>query len=135
MEDEELYERIDRKIFEAGSQGYLPLKERLELRKSIFNSFRKLDILQQLLDDPEITEVMINGRDHIFVEESGVMHPWEYEFESDEQLEDMIQQVVSPGKPDGECVESNRGRQTGRRFPGPCGAASGIPGRSGHDHS
>ena len=95
VEDEELYERIDRKIFEAGSQGYLPLKERLELRKSIFNSFRKLDILQQLLDDPEITEVMINGRDHIFVEESGVMHPWEYEFESDEQLEDMIQQVVS----------------------------------------
>ena len=52
VEDEELYERIDRKIFEAGSQGYLPLKERLELRKSIFNSFRKLDILQQLLDDP-----------------------------------------------------------------------------------
>ena len=48
VEDEELYERIDRKIFEAGSQGYLPLKERLELRKSIFNSFRKLDILQQL---------------------------------------------------------------------------------------
>ena len=95
VEDEELYERIDRKIFEAGSQGYLPLKERLELRKSIFNSFRKLDILQQLLDDPEITEGMINGRDHIFVEESGVMHPWEYEFESDEQLEDMIQQVVS----------------------------------------
>ena len=95
VEDEELYERIDRKIFEAGSQGYLPLKERLELRKSIFNSFRKLDILQQLLDDPEITEVMINGREHIFVEESGVMHPWEYEFESDEQLEDMIQQVVS----------------------------------------
>ena len=88
VEDEELYERIDRKIFEAGSQGYLPLKERLELRKSIFNSFRKLDILQQLLDDPEITEVMINGREHI-------MHPWEYEFESDEQLEDMIQQVVS----------------------------------------
>ena len=59
VEDEELYDRIDRKIFEAGSQGYLPLKERLELRKSIFNSFRKLDILQQLLDDPEITEVMI----------------------------------------------------------------------------
>ena len=74
VEDEELYERIDRKIFEAGSQGYLPLKERLELRKSIFNSFRKLDILQQLLDDPEITEVMINGRDHIFVEAVSYTH-------------------------------------------------------------
>lgn len=95
VEDEELYEKIDQKIFEAGSNGYLPLKERLNLRKSIFNSFRKLDILQQLLDDTEITEVMINGKDHIFVERSGKMCAWEYEFESNEQLEDMIQQVVS----------------------------------------
>ncbi len=95
ISDGELYEVIDRHIMSAGREGYLPLKDRLALRSALFNSFRKLDILQQVMDDPGITEVMINGRNHIFVEEMGRMRPWEYEFESDEQLEDMIQQVVS----------------------------------------
>lgn len=95
VSDEELYEIIDRHILALAERAYLPLKERLQLRVSLFNSFRKLDILQQVMDDPDITEVMINGRNHIFVEEQGVMRRWEYEFESDEQLEDMIQQVVS----------------------------------------
>ena len=80
---------------ELGNQEYIPLKERLQLRMNLFNSFRKLDILQQIMDNSQITEVMINGKDHIFVEENGIMHPWDYEFESEEQLEDMIQQVVS----------------------------------------
>lgn len=95
IEDAELYEIIDRQIFAVGEQQYLPLKERMQLRSSLFNSFRRLDILQQLMDNPDITEVMINGGDHIFVEENGVMHPWDYGFESEEQLEDLIQQVVS----------------------------------------
>lgn len=95
IEDRELYEVIDRHIFQIGEREYLPLKERIQLRQGVFNSFRKLDILQQLMDNPEITEVMINGKDHIFVEEQGLMHPWDHGFESEEQLEDMIQQVVS----------------------------------------
>ena len=95
VSDSELYEVIDRHIMELAEQKYLPLKERLQLRTSLFNSFRKLEILQQVMDNPDITEVMINGCEHIFVEEKGRMHPWEYAFESDEQLEDMIQQVVS----------------------------------------
>ena len=93
--DEELYEIIDRLIFEKGEEEYLPLKERIELRTGLFNSFRKLDILQQLLDDPEITEVMINGPRHIFMERKGNMELWDQEFDSQEQLEDMIQQMVS----------------------------------------
>ena len=52
-------------------------------------------MLQQAMDNPEITEVMINGKDHIFVEERGEVKPWDYEFETLEQLEDMIQQIVS----------------------------------------
>lgn len=95
IEDGVLYEIIDRHLFDLGEEIYLPLSERLELRRSVFNSFRKLDILQQLMDNPDITEVMINGSRHIFVEERGYMHPWDYEFESEEQLEDLIQQVVS----------------------------------------
>ncbi len=95
LSDDELYEIIDRHVLQAGEQRHLLLKDRIDLRTSLFNAFRKLDILQQVMDNPDVTEVMINGRDHIFVEESGVMRLWDYTFESDEQLEDMIQQVVS----------------------------------------
>ena len=95
ISDEELYEIIDRHIFKKGEEEYLPLKERIELRTGLFNSFRKLDILQQLLDDTEVTEVMINGPEHIFLERKGVMESWNQEFDSEEQLEDMVQQIVS----------------------------------------
>lgn len=95
ISDEELYDMIDRLIMEKGAREYLPLKERIELRTGLFNSFRKLDILQQLIDDPDITEVMINGPEHIFIEKKGAMELWDQEFESQEQLEDMIQQMVS----------------------------------------
>ena len=95
VSDEELYEIIDMLILKKGEEEYLPLKERIELRTGLFNSFRKLDILQQLLDDPEITEVMINGPNRIFMERKGTMELWSQEFDSQEQLEDMIQQMVS----------------------------------------
>lgn len=93
--DEELYEMIEINIVELGKNVYLPLKEKVALRTNLFNSFRRLDVLQQAMDNPEITEVMINGKEHIFVEESGRVKLWDYEFESEEQLEDMIQQIVS----------------------------------------
>ena len=95
ISDSELGEVIDRRIMELAEHEYLPLKERLELRTALFNSFRRMDVLQQVMDNPDITEVMINGRKNIFIEEKGAMRRWDYEFESDEQLEDMIQQVVS----------------------------------------
>lgn len=93
--DEELFDLIDLMIRNRGEQEYLPLKERLDLRSSLYNSFRKLDVLQKLMDDRSVTEVMINGPYRIFVEEKGEMHLWDQEFESEEQLEDMIQQMVS----------------------------------------
>ena len=61
IEDGQLQEIIDRHILEKADTEYLPLKERLTLRNNLFNSFRKLDILQQLMDNPDVTEVMING--------------------------------------------------------------------------
>ena len=63
LSDEQLYEIIDRRILEAAGREYLPLKEQLQLRRDLFNGFRKLDLLQQLMDNPEITEVMINGKE------------------------------------------------------------------------
>ena len=61
LEDEQLYDQIDRAIRQKGRETYLPLKERLWLRNSLYDSFRRLDILQELLDDKEVTEIMING--------------------------------------------------------------------------
>ncbi len=95
VDDEELNEMIDQAIVETGRELYLPLKERLWLRNSLFNSFRRLDILQELIDDPRVSEVMVNGAGKVFVERSGHMELWNRCFEGAEQLEDIIQQIVS----------------------------------------
>ena len=88
MEDEELSELID------ASERPLTLKERMRLQRELFDSFRRLDILQELVDDPEITEIMVNGPEHVFVERHGRVERWEHGFESREQLLDLIQQIV-----------------------------------------
>lgn len=95
IDDEELFECIDRAIAREGIRRYLPLARRLELRRRLYDAFRRLDILQELVDDPEVTEIMINGKDHIFVERHGRITQWDHGFEGEEQLEDLIQQIVS----------------------------------------
>lgn len=94
MPDEELAELIDEEILNF-SGGGLRLQERLLLQKELFDSFRRLDILQELVDDPEITEIMVNGPEEIFVESKGRIRRWEKRFESKEQLLDLIQQIVN----------------------------------------
>ena len=94
MPDEELAELIDEEILNF-SGGGLRLQERLLLQKELFDSFRRLDILQELVDDPEITEIMVNGPEEIFIESNGRIRRWEKCFESKEQLLDLIQQIVS----------------------------------------
>lgn len=93
--DGELEEIIDRTIREMGNELYLPLKERLWLRTSLFDSFRRLDILQELIDDKDVSEIMVNGAGRVFVERKGSVELWNRRFEGDEQLEDIIQQIVS----------------------------------------
>lgn len=93
--DEELCEMIDERILAYRQAVYLPLRERLELRSGLFDSFRRLGVLQELVDDPCVTEIMVNGADKIFVERNGRMETWDRQFESVEQLEDLIQQIVS----------------------------------------
>lgn len=93
--DEDLYAMIDEEISAAERETFLPVREKYRLRSSLFNAFRRLDILQELVDRKEITEIMVNGRDNIFVESGGRVLKWDRSFKSDEQLEDMIQQIVS----------------------------------------
>ena len=67
IENDELLELIHMVLHEAGEEKYLPLEEKIRLSKELFNAFRKLDILQDLIEDEDITEIMINGTDNIFL--------------------------------------------------------------------
>ncbi len=93
--EEELFELIDEKIHRTALQKGIWLEERKQMRKEIFQSMRQLDILQELIENPRITEIMINGKDDIFVEEGGKLFRWENGFDSEEKLNNIIQQMVS----------------------------------------
>lgn len=93
--DEELMEVIRRIIKETGQENYISLKEKAGIGKELFNAFRKLDILQELLEDDEITEIMINGTENIFIEKDGSLMQMEKGFSDRGKLEDVIQQIVS----------------------------------------
>lgn len=72
----------------------LRLEERETLEQSLFHALRKLDVLQELLEDEDITEIMVNGVDHIFYEKHGKLYEFEKSFTSKEKLEDIIQQIA-----------------------------------------
>jgi len=93
--DEEIASEIEKRVLAAGKEEYLSLAAKQRLCQEIFNSLRRLDVLQELLDDPEITEIMVNGPEHIFIERGGKLFAWEKQIESEERLEDIIQQIVS----------------------------------------
>lgn len=95
IEDEELTELIHRVLEEVSEEEYLPLQEKIRLSKELFNAFRKLDILQELLEDDDITEIMINGTENIFLEKEGRIYESDKRFVSAGKLEDVIQQIVS----------------------------------------
>ena len=94
LTDEEILEEIDTLILESMRDACLSLKEKVELRQELFHSVRKLDVLQELIEDETVTEIMVNGPDAIFVERAGKLSRWEKTFTSGEKLEDVIQQIV-----------------------------------------
>ncbi len=94
-DDEELTRLIHRVLNEAQEQEYIPLARRSELGRELFNAFRKLNLLQEFLEDEEITEIMINGTQNIFLEKNGRLYSTRKRFASEEKLEDVIQQIVS----------------------------------------
>ena len=95
VEDDMLAEMI-REILELhSSREFIPLKEKASIGKELFNTFRKLDIIQEFLEDEEVTEIMINGTEKIFVEKHGQLYETERHFYSKKKLEDVIQQIVA----------------------------------------
>ena len=94
MTDEELSQVIDGKILEQMEREPMALRDRLRLQKELFDSFRRLDILQELVDDRDVTEIMVNGPNDIFYEKAGRIQRFKGHFSSEEKLEDVIQQIV-----------------------------------------
>lgn len=93
--DEEIRELIDGMLVKESRGRPISLAERKQLRKELFHAVRKLDVLQELVDDPQITEIMINGPDRIFIERDGKLLESGLHFDSGEKLQNVIQQIVS----------------------------------------
>ena len=94
MEDQEIYRQIDDLILEETRNRYVSLRRKEALRTELFNSIRKLDILQELIDDDSVTEIMVNVTEGIFLERNGRLLCWEKKITSKEKLEDMVQQIA-----------------------------------------
>ena len=94
--DREVLDMIDSQLtLDAPPELLLfTLEDKKKLRQDLFHSIRRLDVLQDLLEDTEVTEIMVNGPDKIFVEKAGELFPYPGGFSSAEKLEDVIQQIV-----------------------------------------
>ncbi|MCR5515676.1 MAG: CpaF family protein [Lachnospira sp.] len=95
LEENYIYDLIDRKIENYSQNKIIPLTLKESLKQRLFNSIRKLDILQELLDDDSITEIMINGYRNIFIEKKGQIIRYKGQFESDEKLADIAQKIAA----------------------------------------
>ena len=95
LSDAQIGEIIDSVIMEKSREVYMSAVTKLTLRQELFNAIRRLDLLQELIDDKTVTEIMVNGADAIFYERDGRNYTWDRHFESREKLEDVIQQIVS----------------------------------------
>lgn len=94
INDQKIYNQIDQIILRESKEEYMTLDQRQEIRKNLFNAVRGLGLLQDLIDDDEITEIMVNGTEAIFIEKAGEMKKWKYRFTSKSHLEDLIQQIA-----------------------------------------
>lgn len=92
-----LLSTISEEVLSEDRKEYIRLRERKQLRRNVFNSIRRMDVLQDLLEDEEITEIMVNGAKRIFVEKGGRLIETGREFSSKEKLEEIIQQIASKG--------------------------------------
>ena len=89
VSDDEIRETIAEIVMEESRRQYLTLTEKRELMESVFNSMRGLDVLQPLVDDPSITEIMINGPHHVFIEQNGRLFRKNVSFGTNEKLENV----------------------------------------------
>ena len=95
ISDEKLFARIDYALMRESRKRLLSIEERTRLRRRVFDSFRRLDILQELLEDESVTEIMVNGMESIYLERGGRLSRWDRTFDSEEKLMDVVQQMAA----------------------------------------
>ncbi|MBP3421749.1 MAG: CpaF family protein [Lachnospiraceae bacterium] len=95
LSDAEVLELIDEEVLRQGKAYGLNLSQKNRLQKELFSSIRRLDVLEEFLEDDTVTEIMINGPDCIFIERNGCLSLQKVQFESEEKLQDVIQQIVA----------------------------------------
>ena len=95
ISNDELMERIKDCVQRISKQKYISLSQKSEIIKGVYNSMRGLDILQTMIDDKQISEIMINGYKDIFVEKNGRIQKTDMSFETPEKLENIVQNIVS----------------------------------------
>lgn len=94
LTDEEIEKKIEEEIFYSGQTQYISINDKLSYKKALFNSLRGLDVLQELIDNPNITEIMVNGKDNIFYEAFGNITYTNISFSSNEKLHDVVNQIT-----------------------------------------
>lgn len=95
--DEEVVECIEKELSKIDKRRILSFEKRRNNAKNMFHAFRKFGVLQELLEDEEVTEIMVNGVHHIFYEKRGELYPYEKNFSNQEELEDFIQMICAGG--------------------------------------
>ena len=95
MTDREVEDIIDEVMLQEEFAQVCPVSMRQRIRKELFDSMRRSDILRMFVDDPSITEIMINGKDCLFIEREGRLEEMNMKFESTEKLQQVIQQIVA----------------------------------------
>ena len=95
MTDEEVKDTIDEVMLQEEGLQFCTISTRQKIRKELFDSMRRLDILQLFVEDPSVSEIMINGSNHLFVEREGRLEELDMQFESEEKLKNVIQQIVA----------------------------------------
>lgn len=105
LKDEELYSKIEKLVSEQLGDVYISIRERVNLTDELYSSIRGLGLLDMIIKDDDITEVMINGTDEIFIERNGKIERLKQSFDSQRKLEDIIQRIV--GRAGREVNQSN----------------------------
>lgn len=95
LTDQEINKIIEQAVLNRGRAVYFSIEEKRILKKELFNALRRLDVLSELLEDEDISEIMINGQNHIFIEKKGELKQASISFSSEERLRNVIQQIVS----------------------------------------
>lgn len=95
ISEDDLYGIIDDVILEKGRSVYVPIEEKIILRKKIYDSIKGFDVLQDIIEDDDVTEIMINGPDNIFIEREGKITRYNGSFSSGDRMVDIIRQIVS----------------------------------------